>query len=48
MASVIVPPLADETKRLVAVNRFTALDYAQVLKEATESVAGLSKRAGWP
>ena len=29
-------------------NRFTALDYAQVLKEATESVAGLSKRAGWP
>jgi hypothetical protein len=27
---------------------FTALDHAQVLREAAESAAGLRGRAGWP
>jgi 5-methylthioadenosine/S-adenosylhomocysteine deaminase len=29
-------------------NRFTALDHAQVMKEAAETVASLRARAGWP
>ena len=27
---------------------FTALDYAQVLREASECAAGLRAKAGWP
>ena len=33
---------------LVRGNRFTALDHAQVMKEANQAVASLRARAGWP